>query len=258
MLIFLAESKTMRAEQQPVAPSQFSEKSPLLETMADKLMADFSSFSPYEISERLGISLPLAIKSRSLAYEFANKSIGSQALYTFTGEAFRGLQATSLSPEAKEIADTSLRFISSAYGILSPSSIIKPYRLEYNKKCAPEDKTPVQYFKSKVTIAVVNQIKTDGVKDIINLLPADAEMMLDWKIIRAFAKVHKICFRSMLPDGKLRTPSSQRLKELRGLMCRMILQNSIQSFSSLISQESPHFAYSPDDSRPLLPVFIAD
>lgn len=257
MLILLAESKTMSAHQYPVEPAKYAEHTPVVESTADEIMAKMESMTPGEISEALGISNGLAVKAHNLAYDFPHKLSGYKPLEAFTGEAFRSLEASTLSPEALERAAVSLKFISSVYGLLSAEDIIKPYRNEFNKALDPSLGTPIQIFKPKVTIALAKIIKENGVKDVINLLPADADKCIDWKIIRSFTKVHRMVFQTIGPSGKLKTPIAGRLKALRGTMARTILSENLQTFSDLTNFESPDFFFSPTHSKPLLPVFLS-
>lgn len=256
MLILLSESKTMASQQSPIDAGMFEAHKPVFEEIADDIMMHVSSLSPAEVSEMLGVSLALASKSISLAYEFPNKSMGYQAIFGFTGDAYRGLQAKTLSSKALDIAKNQLRIISSAYGLLSPFNIIKPYRLDFKKPVAARDMTLAQVFKSKNTIELVRYIKNYNVKELINLLPADAEACIDFKILRAFCKVYKVVFQEISTMGKLHTPIAKNLKELRGLMTRLILTENITNFKELISAQSEHFIYSPSDSKSGLPVFI--
>lgn len=258
MLLLLAESKTMSAHQLPIDPEEYLREIPVLEPVADAIMHHMEMLTPDNIAEILSISRQLAVKAHSLAYEFPYKHTGYKAIKAFTGEAYRGLDVETLSQEALQRADHELRIISSVYGILKPGNIIKPYRCEFNKCITPSSKTPIQVFKPKVTIETVNYIKENKVADIIDLLPADADKCLDWKIIRAFASVHKICFQTITTDGTLKTPIAKRLKELRGKMAREILTEGISSFKELITHKSDNFVFSPGDSRPGLPVFISD
>ena len=258
MLVLLAESKTMSNLEGTVDDKILAEHLPVFENTADGIMTRMESLSPADISSILGISHQLSVKAHNLAYEFSHKATGYEAIYGFTGEAFRSLDAKTLTPEALNYSKNNLQFISSVYGLLKSSDIIKPYRCEFNKPVAPDNKTPIQIFKPKITTYLVNYIKDNKVRDIINLLPADADKCIDWKIVRAFAKVHKICFQTITPEGKLKTPIAKRLKELRGLMAREILLNQIDSFQELTNIRSEHFIFSADDSKPLLPVFIAD
>ena len=256
MIILLAESKTMASQQDEISEQEYLIHRPLLEDMADKTMAFIATLNCSQISEMLGVSSQLSRKIINLAYEFPAKTKGNNALHSFTGDAYRALDASSLNRETIIRANKHLRIISSLYGILKPDDIIKPYRLDFNKDCGPDHVNMTKYLKSKVTISLVNFIKQTEQQEIIDLLPADASKCLDWKIIRAFSKVNKICFQTLTPAGKLRTPQAARLKELRGKMTRFILQEDIKTFSDLINYRNDDFVYSPDDSKLGLPVFI--
>ena len=242
----------------PVNHEEFFQHKPLFEDLADSIMDFINSLSPSQIAERLSISNSLAVKAHSLAFEFPYKLSGYKAVFGFTGEAFKGFDASSLSPDGLSRTLSDLFIVSSVYGLLHPSDIIKPYRCEFNKPINPGNKTSIQIFKAKNTAAIVNYIKERKIKDIINLLPGDADKCLDWKIIRAFASVHKICFQQILPDGGLKTPLAKRLKELRGIMARTIMEENIQTFTELKDFQSNQFIYSSDHSKPGMPVFITD
>ena len=246
----------MSDSQSPISDIEFLNHKPVFEETADTIMSLMVQKSPMEIASLMGISNQLAIKARTLAYDFPNKITGIKALYAFIGEAFRALDIKSIPAEKLDESQHNLRIISSVYGVLKPFDIIKPYRCEFNKAIATDNKTPIQLFKPKNTIDIVNFIKENKVKDIIDLLPGDADKCLDWKIIRAYSNVHKICFQTITPEGKLKTPIAKRLKELRGLMARLIFRENISSFNELISREWDHFAFSEVDSKPGLPVFI--
>ena len=246
----------MSNRQVTIEPPVFLDHKPILEEMADSIMEYMVNLAPSKIAEILGISNQLAIKAHSLAYDFPNKLMGCRALYAFTGEAYRGLDVKTMGESAIINANNNLRIISSLYGILRPSDIIKPYRCEFNKNIGPLQQAPIKIFKPKVTVDLVNSIKDNKIKDVINLLPGDADKCIDWKVIRAFSKVHKICFQTITHEGKLKTPVTGRLKELRGIMARTIFEEGISSFSDLTQIKSNHFIFSPEDSKPGLPVFI--
>ena len=248
----------MSVHQEPIEEALYLANRPVFENTADEIMSYISSLPSSVIADILGVSGQLAVKVRSLAYDFPHKLSGIKAIFGFTGEAFRGLKAITLPEEALERSQKNLRLISSVYGLLNPFDIIKPYRFEFNKRVTPDQKTSIQIYKPKVTIELVKQIKENRVNDIIDLLPGDADKCIDWKIVRAFSSVHKICFQIMTAEGKLKTPIASRLKELRGKMARMILLEDIRSFKELTEASHESFMFSPDDSKPGLPVFITD
>ena len=256
MIFLLAESKTMSSVQTDISPECFDSHKPSLENSADSIMEYVRRFSAPQLASVMGVSHNLAVNALKFAYDFPNKTSGYQAIEAFTGEAFRAFDVNSLTEDQRNFLKPNLRIISSAYGILRPDDIVKPYRLEYNKPVAGENMTPVKFFKSKVTIELVNYLKASGIKEIVNLLPGDADACLDWKLIKAFAKVYKICFLSFDKHGNLKTPHSGKIKELRGSMARFISIHNITDFNSLKSTESDKFIYSAADSKPGLPVFI--
>ena len=247
----------MSGTQFPISESDFLAHKPIFESQADDIMAYLGSLPTAELAERLGVSLQLAGKAHNLAFEFPHKITGFKALLGFKGEAYRALDVSSIPTDILKSADEKLRIVSSVYGILKPDDIIKPYRCEFNKKVSSDGKTSIQLYKSKITIEFVKYIKEKKINDVINLLPGDADKCFDWKIIRAFTSVHKVVFQTFNSEGKLKTPNTGRLKELRGLMFRTILEEGIDSFQQLKNVNSEHFIYSPEDSKPLLPVFIA-
>ena len=256
MITLLAESKTMGNTQSPISREDFIAHTPFFETQADSIMEYIASLPPSQIASNLGISNQLAVKAHNLAYDFPHKLTGYKALNAFIGEAFRAFDVTTLPEETIEFSYDKLRIVSSVYGLLKPDDIIKPYRCEFNKTVSADHKTPIQIYKPKITVDFVKFIKENKIRDVINLLPGDADKCFDWKIIRAYTKVHKICFQALTSEGKLKTPIAKRLKELRGLMARIILEQKIESFDDLKKAESHQFIFSPQDSKPLLPVFI--
>lgn len=248
----------MSPVQESVSTEEFLSNKPVFEEVADSFMAYVSEMPVAQVADILKISNQLAIKTHNLAYDFPHKLTGYRALFAFTGEAYRGLDITSISEQGLNNANDGLRIISSVYGLLKSTDFVKPYRCEFNKPIAPGNKTPIQVFKSKNTIEMVNLIKQKKITEIIDLLPADADKCIDWKIVRAFASVYKVCFQQYNQDGSLKTPIASRLKELRGKMARFIFENNIDSFSQLCRAEAHDFVFSEEHSKSGLPVFIAD
>ena len=248
----------MSSAQYAIKDIEFQNHQPIFESFADELMLFLAQKSPLEISQLMSISGSLAIKVHKLSYDFPNKSMGYKSYEGFTGEVFKSLDFSTLESEDLKFAQSNIKIISSTYGLLSLTDVIKPYRTEFNKYIIGGKETPIRFYKQKNTIALVNFLKKNGVKEIINLLPSDADATLDWKIIRAYAKMHKIIFKTISSKGELKTPATGRLKELRGLMAREIIKNRILTYNTLIQTTSPNFLFSPLDSKAGLPVFIVE
>lgn len=257
MLTLIAESKTMSSCEYTIPEDVYLKNAPAFETEAAEIMEYLATLNLTELSQRISISPGLAAKATRMIYEFPNKSTGEIAFYAFIGEVFRGIDINSLDSEDIKFAEDHIRLISSLYGILRPQDIIKPYRLDFNADCSPGGGKLSNYWKSKLTIALVKNLKETGENEILDLLPAEAAKCLDWKIIKAFAKVQKADFKIIDDNGNLKTPHSGKLKELRGKMVRTILTAKINDFKTLLTIKTEDFAADNEMHRPGLPLFIS-
>lgn len=244
MIILIAESKTMQQEEQPVSSSVFESNTPLGEDAADKIIDKYSGLSVTELAELTGLSPSLAVKMQKMIYEFRNKALGLEAIKAFTGVVFKALDFESLGKEAAERCREEVRIISSLYGWLRPGDIIKPFRLDFKSKVPVEedkDKTLSQYWRQDVTIRLVKCLQTNSINEILNLLPGDASLCIDWKLVKRFAKVWTVDFQEMKEGGVLKTPNAGRLKTMRGTLLRQILQEDIKDVNTLMHVSSPHY-----------------
>ena len=75
-----------------------------------------------------------------------------QAILTYTGEAFRGLNAAGMNDDDFEFAQAHLRILSGMYGVLRPLDIIQPHRLEIATKLKIEKFSNLyQFWGDKIT-----------------------------------------------------------------------------------------------------------
>ncbi len=258
MITLIAESKTMDRSLEDISLDDFLEHKPIFETEAEEIMAFLRSLPLPEIAERLKLSPSLAMKAAQDAQLFTDISRGKTALTEFTGEVFKALDVKSLNEDDCKFAGNHTIIISSLYGLLRPSDIIRPYRLDYSGDCAPNGMKLANFWKSKLTIALVNLLKERKEKEILNLLPGEAMKCLDFKVIKAFAKVEKPDFKLVSDMATLKTPHTGRLKELRGLLLRHIIQNKITSFKELLQISTYEFGVDYENSKPGMPLILCN
>lgn len=158
MITLIAESKTMSSSLCNIAEAVFKSQSPVLENDADCLMDYLRTLPVEDISQLLKISPALAAKCYTLIYDFPNKSTGITALEAFTGEVFRAFDFKSLDGAEKTFARQHIGIVSSAYGLIFPENIIKPYRFDFNCKGAPGNNSLIEFWK-KVTAALIDRLK---------------------------------------------------------------------------------------------------
>ena len=105
-------------------------------------MEKLSSYSALELSKLMSLSMNLSILNKERndkwSYPFS-KNIAKQSSYSFKGEVYQKMKIEEFSKDDLNYANNSIRIISGLYGILKPSDLILPYRLEmgtkFNKAC---------------------------------------------------------------------------------------------------------------------------
>lgn len=241
MLILIAESKTMTACSTAVEHSDYIAHTPVFEARADDIMMSLRDCTAAELAASVKISLSLAARLQRMIYEFPNKGLGGRAVSSFTGVVFRALDYASLTDSARKDFSERVRIISSLYGCLCPDDIIKQYRFDFNTRLAPGNCSFSSYWRNCVTDCLVTDIKHHGFTDVLDLLPADAACLIDWKRIAPSANVWKANFRELHGGNRYKTPNANRLKTLRGLLLRQIIAENIQSPKALVGMSSDQY-----------------
>lgn len=244
MIILIAESKTMRHDEETVDAALYQAHRPMFEEKADAIMEDLKDLSAGELASILGLSATLARKMQKSVYEFGYKSMGMEAIEAFTGVVFKALDYPSLDAKAKERCNRNVRIISSLYGWLRPDDVVKPYRLDFTTR--PEEGIAAEkslnlFWRQDVTKALVRLVQEENETEILNLLPADAAKCIDWKLAKRFAKVWKVDFSEVKEGGVMKTPSAGRLKELRGKLLRQILEEGVKDAKGVMSLAGPAY-----------------
>lgn len=256
MVTLIAESKTMSASRHEIfEPTMLTE--PIFAKEALELAHSFASLSIEEIMERMVVSMPMATKAKRLFFDFQVNDEKSSALTEFTGEVFRAFDVSSLSQDAIDFTADRLFIISSLYGLLRATDLIKPYRFDFDIEFPGSGETVQRDWKQKITIAFVKMLKERGETEVLDLLPGEAAKCLDWKIIKKFARVMKVNFKTVNDKGQLKTPYSGKIKELRGKLLREIASNRVDRLNDVLSIHTPLFGLDEDNSLKDYPTFVS-
>lgn len=253
MIILIAESKTMLSSEHRVSADELAGRLPLGEKGADAIMESLRNVPIDDLAQMTGLSIKMAGKLRQQIYDFPHKDTGNQAIEAFTGVVFKSLDYASLTPESKTRCKNNVRIISSLYRWLRPDDIIKNYRFDFTTRLEEgpsEGKALNMYWRPEATKALVRMVKSDNDRDILLLLPGDAAKCIDWKLTKNFARVWKVDFQEIGEGDKMRTPSANRLKTMRGLLLRQILTEGIDNVKDLFHIVSPHYLC---DGTPVYP-----
>ena len=189
--------------------------------------------SPEDLSQLMGVSIKIA----DLNYERNNdwslpftKKNARQAVYAFSGEVYRGLDAYSVNDDKIDFMQSNVRIISGLYGLVKPLDLIQPYRLEMGTKLSIDNnKNLYEYWRERITNQLNSELSED--EPVLNLASNEYFKAIDTKALKSY--VYSANFKQF-KDGNFKTIAIFS-KKARGMMTRYIIDNNISDINSLKS-----------------------
>ena len=147
MLIVISPAKTLdlqkRYDNLPMTEPRFLEKSKVI-------MEELSSYDVNSLEKLMKISNKLAVVNKERNDSWTpNIENAKQAILTFKGEVYRGMDAQSFTDAELFYANDHLRMLSGLYGSIRPFDGIKEYRLEMGTKIPIKDSKNLYEFWGK-------------------------------------------------------------------------------------------------------------
>ena len=228
MKIVISPAKSLDFETQ--APSnEFTECVFLKES--ERLNKVLRKKSPKVLSKLMSISPNLGElnwernQDWSLPFNLEN---AKQAVFTFNGEVYNGLDAYTLSEKQISQLQSKLRILSGQYGVLKPLDLMQPYRLEMGTKLKVASKENLyRFWGNKVTDALNSELDKDEV--FVNLASNEYFKVVNTKLLKV--PVITPVFKDY-KNGELKMISFFA-KKARGLMVRYIIDNDINNLEDL-------------------------
>ena len=200
-----------------------------------ELVKILKSYSREELASLMKMSLELAQVNEERNHTFEDLSLRQayEAILYFYGEAFKGVDAVSLSPEGLAYMDEHVRILSGLYGVIKPLELIKPYRLEMGTKLInPKGRDLYSYWKTCVTEYFLSALETtSGDRVLINLASEEYSKVLDLKRISKQYPVIQVSFKEA-KNGQYKVVGMYA-KKARGQMIRYIARNQIEQVEAL-------------------------
>ena len=224
MLILLSPSKTLDYKSEVTIPNG---KEPEFIKDSKRLAAMLRKLSPDELSELMSISPKLAEENALRFSEWhypypAGKA--RPALSAFKGDVYDGLKGWELDEEQIEFTDQHLRILSGLYGILKPTDLMLPYRLEMGTKLEGSNFSNLyEFWGNKITRLVKQAIKESGSNVLINLASVEYAKAVDFNATKArlitptFLEFRNGAYKFISFNGK----------RARGLMSRFVIDHKI-------------------------------
>lgn len=156
------------------------------------------------------------------------KDNARQAVYAFSGDVYRGLDAYTIESSKLDTLEDTVRIISGLYGVLKPLDLIQPYRLEMGTKFpVGKNKNLYEFWKKKVTQALNDELQDDEV--FLNLASNEYFRAIDTKALKV--PVITASFKD-LKNGEYKTIMTFA-KLARGYMTRYIVDTNAKTIDDL-------------------------
>jgi len=241
MLILLSPAKTMDVFSTIEAPKGTQ---PQFATEAAEIVMQMLPYSVDELESILGVSSKLAVQNYRRYQDFHSKdALPLQALLAYTGTVFKHIAPNDFSTDDFVYAQQHLRIVSSVYGLVRPLDNIKAYRMEYNVKLPGLSKGLYDYWRPKLTLPLIREVKKSG-GVLINLASLDVQDAFYWQKLENKIMLITPEFKEWR-NGKLETVRTYA-KMARGEMVRFILKNRIEHHEELKNFSWEGFTFRPE------------
>ena len=239
MKIIISPAKSLDFETDAPTPTHTIPE--FLEASA-KLNKKLKSFSRKKLSDLMKISEDLAAlnyeRNQQWDAHFTLEN-AKQAIYAFTGEVYRGIDATTLPKDKTSVLQDKLRILSGLYGMLKPLDLIQPYRLEMGTKLKVGKTENLYQFWGTALAEILNEEMEDN-ELLINLASAEYFKVLPKKVLKT--KMITPVFKE-LKNGQYKVVMTYA-KKARGLMVRYIIEEGVNTLEELKAFRSEGYGYS--------------
>jgi len=222
---------------------------------ADKLAQKLKKKSTRSLKKLFHVSEDLA----QLNYDrFQNwdssmlDKVGKKALYAFNGHVYQKIEIDTLSADHIEYANMHLRILSGMYGLLKPTDLILPHRLEMGTKWPVTKRNLYGYWTKYVTRELNETMKELGTDILINVASIEYFKVVDKKALKG--KIINVDFKEKQSDGKYATISIFA-KQARGSLCRYAFKNKVEHPEELMGFDVDGYLFSHELSNDTMYVF---
>ena len=161
------------------------------------------------------------------------------AMYAFSGEVYRGLDAYTIPQEKIETVQNTVRILSGLYGLLKPLDLIQPYRLEMGTKFpVGKNKNLYAFWQSTIVKALNEELEAGEL--FLNLASNEYFKAVDVKALKV--PIITANFKDF-KNGEYKMIMTFA-KQARGLMARYVIDTNAKSIEDIkgFNYEGYHFS----------------
>lgn len=240
MIIVISPAKSQNFE--PIN-NEYNFTQPIFKDQIELLINKLKHYEISEIEKLMKISPKLATEvfDKHNSFNAKNYSLENSkaAIFTFSGDVYKGLDSNSLDSDTINYAQDHLLMLSGLYGLIRPLDLMQAYRLEMGTKIKIDDRVLYRYWQDKITTQLNAFFTKQENKTLINLASNEYSQAIDKKLLKA--DWLDIDFKEN-KDGTFKTIGIHA-KKARGLMSRYILENKIENIEDIKKFDVAEYSY---------------
>lgn len=200
---------------------------------AEKVAAVLKSWAPHEMARHLHVSDTLAVREAALFDDWDADARYPQvvpAVLAYDGDAYRTLDAVTMSVENWLYLNRHMRILSALYGVMKPFDCVVPSRVGFDATAVrPDGRGLYDYWRDTVTQSLNRAMEETGDDVLVNLASAEFSRVIDRRALAG--KMVTPVFQD-IRQGKARVVSLYA-KQARGLMMRYAAVHAITDAGEL-------------------------
>jgi hypothetical protein len=221
---------------------------PAFTSEAQKLITHLQKMNPKKLEKLMGISTSLAELNFQRYQDWSeNHSLNDskQALLSFTGEVYSGLDAANFTAKELQEAQKRLRILSGLYGVLKPLDLMHAYRLEMGTSLKMGVKKNLyEFWGDKIVNELNTALSALNSSTLVNLASNEYFKSVNKKKLNA--EIITPVFKDF-SNGKYKMVMVYA-KKARGMMANYIIKNKLENATDLIGFNTDGYCFNQEAS----------
>ncbi|MCW8928993.1 MAG: peroxide stress protein YaaA [Gammaproteobacteria bacterium] len=256
MLIVISPAKKLDFDSLPqtddfTIPVSLDDSSELIDTLRE--------YSAKQLEKLMHLSTNLAQLNYDRYQDWHlpfNPQNAKQAILTFKGDVYAGMNIESFSDEDLSFTQDHLRILSGLYGLLRPLDLMQPYRLEMGTRLENQrGKNLYEFWGNQITDLLNKQLKETGSKTLVNLASNEYYKSVNPKLVQG--QIITPVFKEKREDGSYKIIGIYA-KKARGMMSAYILKNKLKKIEQIKKFTEAGYAFNAELSSETDWVFCRD
>ncbi len=181
-----------------------------------------------------------------------SEEMAKQAILSFTGDVYLGLNAKTLDKKDLEWAQNHIRILSGFYGLLRPLDGIHPYRLEMGTRLeTPKGYTLYDFWGNSLSQKLNHDMESSQSNSVLNLASNEYSKVIHYK-----SPSHPVitCYFYEIKNGQA-APAMLYTKRARGMMARWVIDHQTTNPKALQEFNYGGYRYNKKASKETVLVF---